>query len=90
MSKASSEYTGFGMAVGHKYILDYFDEAAKDRVRWWLITNEKNNSWILTCSIQASQLVTNMIFAFKELVDESEWMDAETQVCSGCWNDLQK
>ena len=33
MSRASSEYTGFGMAAGHKYILEYFDEDAKDTVR---------------------------------------------------------
>ena len=32
VSRASSEYTGFGMAAGHKYILEYFDEDAKDTV----------------------------------------------------------
>ena len=32
VSGASSEYKGFGYAAGHKYILEYFDEEAKDTV----------------------------------------------------------
>ena len=32
VSGASSEYKGFGYAVGHKYILEYFDEESKDTV----------------------------------------------------------
>jgi len=32
VSGASSEYKGFGYAAGHKYILEYFDEQAKDTV----------------------------------------------------------
>ena len=32
VAKASSDYTGFGMAVGHKYVQENFDEAAKVRV----------------------------------------------------------
>ena len=32
MSKASSDSTGFGMAVGHKYVEENFEEGAKERV----------------------------------------------------------
>ena len=33
VAKASSDSTGFGMAVGHKYIIENFAEGAKERVR---------------------------------------------------------
>ena len=32
MAKSSSDSTGFGMAVGHKYIENNFEEGAKERV----------------------------------------------------------
>lgn len=32
VAKASSDYNGFGMAVGHKYVVEKFDESAKQRV----------------------------------------------------------
>merc|ERR1711935_806990 len=32
VAKSSSDYTGFGMAVGHKYVEENFEEGAKERV----------------------------------------------------------
>ena len=34
VAKASSDYTGFGMAVGHKYVIANFPETAKEDVRY--------------------------------------------------------
>lgn len=42
VAKASSDYTGFGMAVGHEYIREKFDETAKEEVNG-LVNNLRNS-----------------------------------------------
>lgn len=49
--------SAWGFAAAHEYVLQNFDEGAKD---------------------QADSMVEDLRAAFKELVEESEWMDVET------------
>ena len=49
--------SAWGFAAAHEYVLQNFDEGAKD---------------------QADSMVEDLRAAFKELVEEAEWMDVET------------
>jgi hypothetical protein len=52
VSIASSDYVGFGMAAGHKYINDKFDENAKQRVRSTLYIPSKMNGCVIVMERQ--------------------------------------